>query len=137
MNTSNLTIDNDRLIRRLEALAKIGALDGGGCCRLALTDEDRGGRDLVASWMAELGLDISVDGIGNVVGTRAGTVDGPPVMIGSHIDTVRTGGIYDGCLGVIAGLEVIETLNDAEIVSNARWRLPSSPMKKVRVSPPT
>ncbi len=117
MNTSNLTIDNDRLIRRLEALAKIGALDGGGCCRLALTDEDRGGRDLVASWMAELGLDISVDGIGNVVGTRAGTVDGPPVMIGSHIDTVRTGGIYDGCLGVIAGLEVIETLNDAEIVS--------------------
>jgi len=117
LNTANLTVDSDRLIRRLKALAQIGALEGGGCCRLALTDEDRRGRDLVAGWMTELGLDVSIDGIGNVVGIRAGTADGPPVMIGSHIDTVRTGGIYDGCLGVIAGLEVIETLNDAGIVS--------------------
>ncbi len=115
MNSANLTIDIDRLIRRLEELGNVGGLEGGGCCRLALSDEDRQGRDLVTGWMRELGLEVSLDGIGNVLGVRTGSEDGPPVMIGSHIDTVRTGGIYDGCLGVLAGLEVIETLNNAGI----------------------
>ena len=115
MNSANLTIDIDRLIRRLEELGNVGGLEGGGCCRLALSDEDRQGRDLVTGWMRELGLDVSIDGIGNVIAIRSGVDDGPPVMIGSHIDTVRTGGIYDGCLGVLAGLEVIETLNNAGI----------------------
>ena len=103
-------IDGDRLLRRIEALATIGPIDGGGSCRLALTDEDREGRDLVVAWMHDLNLDVRVDGIGNVVGVRPGRTDGPPVMTGSHIDTVRTGGRYDGHLGVLAGLEVIETL---------------------------
>ncbi len=115
MNSANLTIDIDRLIHRLDELGKVGGLEGGGCCRLALSDEDRQGRDLVTGWMRELGLDVSIDGIGNVIAIRSGVDDGPPVMIGSHIDTVRTGGIYDGCLGVLAGLEVIETLNNAGI----------------------
>ena len=111
----NLRIDADRLNRRIARLAEIGAIDGGGCCRLALSDEDKAGRDLVCEWMVELGLDVSIDAIGNVVGTRAGRQAGPAVMAGSHIDTVRTGGAYDGNLGVLAGLEVIETLNEAGI----------------------
>ena len=108
-----MNVDIDRLIARLDELAAIGAIDGGGCCRLALTDEDRAGRDLVVDWMRQLGLSLSVDQIGNVVGVRAGRSDGPPVMTGSHIDTVRTGGRYDGNLGVLAGLEVIQCLEDA------------------------
>ena len=105
-----LRIDGDRLVRRLEDLAAIGPIEGGGSCRLALTDEDRAGRDLVMAWMHDLGLSVTVDAIGNVVGTRPGRTNGPPTMTGSHIDTVATGGRYDGNLGVLAGLEVLETL---------------------------
>ena len=115
MSVPSLSIDLRRLLGRLESLAAIGALEGGGCCRLALSAEDGKGRDLVTGWMRDLGLELSIDGIGNVTGIRPGLEDGPPVMIGSHIDTVRTGGIYDGCLGVLAGLEIVETLNDAGI----------------------
>ncbi len=113
---TDLRIDIDRLIERLAALAEIGAIDGTeGCARLALTDEDRAGRDLVVSWMHDLDLDVTVDGSGNVVGVLAGTADDQPVMTGSHIDTVRTGGRYDGNLGVLAGLEVVETLQTAGV----------------------
>jgi N-carbamoyl-L-amino-acid hydrolase len=105
-------IDLPRLMGRLEALGRVGALPGGGVCRLALTPEDGEGRRLVVGWMKELGLEVTVDRIGNVRGVRAGRVDGAPVMIGSHIDTVATGGLYDGNLGVLAGLEVIAALND-------------------------
>ena len=114
---SDLHIDGDRLVRRINDLATIGPIEGGGSCRLALTDEDRDGRDLVVAWMTDLGLDISMDGIGNVVGVRPGRTDGPPIMTGSHIDTVRTGGRYDGNLGVLAGLEVIETLEQHGITT--------------------
>jgi len=99
-----------RLRSRLDALAELGATEGGGSCRLALTDADKEGRDLVVTWMDDLGLRVDVDGIGNVVGTWPADRDDAPVMMGSHIDTVATGGIYDGCLGVLAGLEVIETV---------------------------
>lgn len=113
---TDLHIDIDRLIERLAALAEIGAIAGTeGCARLALTDEDRAGRDLVVSWMHDLELDVTIDGIGNVVGVMAGSIEGAPVMTGSHIDTVRTGGRYDGNLGVLAGLEVIETLRIANV----------------------
>ena len=110
---SGPTVDIARLLARIDALGEVGALPGGGVCRLALTDEDRQGRDLVVQWMRELGMDVTVDRIGNVVATRAGRVAGPAVMIGSHIDTVATGGLYDGNLGVLAGLELIEALNAA------------------------
>ena len=114
---TDLHIDIDRLIERLAALAEIGAIAGTeGCARLALTDEDRAGRDLVVSWMHDLELDVTIDGIGNVVGVMAGSTEGAPVMTGSHIDTVRTGGRYDGNLGVLAGLEVIETLRIANVI---------------------
>jgi len=110
-NSADLRIDIDRLLHRLEDLAAIGAIEGThGCARLALTDEDRDGRDLVVTWMRDLGLDVSIDGIGNVIATTPGDPGLRPVMCGSHIDTVRTGGRYDGNLGVLAGLEVIETV---------------------------
>ena len=110
-----LRVDRDRLVGRLLELGRIGAIEGTtGCARLALTDEDRAGRDLVRTWMDELGLVVTVDGIGNVVATTppGASVDDDlaPVMTGSHIDTVATGGRYDGNLGVLAGLEVIETV---------------------------
>jgi N-carbamoyl-L-amino-acid hydrolase len=107
-----LRVDGARLQARLDALGEIGAIDGGGSCRLALTDDDRDGRDLVVSWMRDLDLDVRVDAVGNVIGTWD-VGEGAPVMTGSHIDTVRTGGRYDGNLGVLGGLEVIETLQRA------------------------
>lgn len=100
---------------RIEALGKVGAQPDGSCCRLALSDGDKAGRDLVVSWMRELGLAVSVDKVGNIVGLRRGRRDLPPAMTGSHIDTVATGGKYDGNLGVLAGLEVVEALNGAGI----------------------
>jgi N-carbamoyl-L-amino-acid hydrolase len=105
-------INGERLLQRIMDLASIGAIDGGGCARLALTDEDAAGRDLVVGWMHELGMAVTTDVIGNVIGTwNVGA--GSPVMTGSHIDTVRTGGKYDGNLGVLAGLEVIQTLQES------------------------
>ncbi len=114
---SNLRIDLERLMGRIMRLAEIGAIDGGGVCRLALSDEDRQARDLVSGWMRDLGLDVSIDAIGNIIGIRPGTEDGPPVMTGSHIDSVATGGKYDGALGVLAGLEAIAVLNDADVTT--------------------
>jgi len=115
LTAPELRIDADRLLSRLGQLAEIGPIDGGGCCRLALTDEDKAARDLVAGWMRELDLEVSIDPIGNVFGLRAGSEPLAPVMTGSHIDTVRTGGRYDGNLGVLAGLEVVATLNAAAV----------------------
>ncbi|MEO6652957.1 MAG: Zn-dependent hydrolase [Ilumatobacteraceae bacterium] len=120
LTTGHLRIDIDRLIGRLEALGEIGAVHGPhgerGCARLALTDADRDGRDLVVTWMHDLGLEVEVDQIGNVFATLPGRDrDLAPVMTGSHIDTVRTGGRFDGNLGVLAGLEVIETILTADV----------------------
>jgi len=117
VTATSLRIDRSRLLTRIDELAQIGALpvEGreGGSSRLALTDADRAGRDLVTSWMADLGLRVDIDGIGNVVGTWPADRLDPPVLTGSHIDTVATGGRYDGNLGVLAGLEVVETLIEA------------------------
>src|SRR5499426_641962 len=111
--TTSPRIDLDRLLRRLETFNRIGALPGGGNCRLALTDEDRAGRDLLVRWMRELGLAVTIDAIGNIIGVRGGREELPPVMFGSHVDTVATGGRYDGLYGVLAGLEACEALNHA------------------------
>jgi N-carbamoyl-L-amino-acid hydrolase len=108
-----LRVDGARLLANLFELGAIGATAEGGCCRLALTDEDGAGRDLVCRWMRELGLQVQIDPIGNIFGLRAGTEDVAPVSSGSHIDTVRTGGRYDGCLGVLGALEVVRTLDAA------------------------
>ncbi len=120
---SGLRINGQRLLKRIASLGEIGPIQGkngeAGSARLALTDEDREGRELVTTWMRELGLAVRIDAIGNVLGVRA-AADGStanPVMTGSHIDTVRTGGLYDGNLGVLAGLEIIETLDTARIAT--------------------
>jgi len=113
--STDLSSDVGRLQNRIKELGRVGAITSGGVSRLALTNEDRDGRDLVVRWMRDLGLSIQVDRIGNVIGTRAGILDSPPVIIGSHIDSVATGGLYDGALGVLAGLEAVQTLNDADL----------------------
>jgi len=114
---TTLRVDGDRLMWRLDALAAVGDTGDGGVCRLALTDADREGRDLVTSWMRELGCRVEIDAIGNVVGTWPATATEPPVMMGSHIDTVRTGGRFDGNLGVLAGLEIIETVQESGLTT--------------------
>ena len=119
VDRSTLRVDRARLCDRIDALARVGAIDGGGVCRLALSDEDRDGRDLVVQWMTDLGLTVHVDTIGNVIAIREGrNPELAPLMTGSHIDTVRTGGRYDGNLGVLAGLEVIETLATTGVVTD-------------------
>ncbi|MBM3600578.1 MAG: Zn-dependent hydrolase [Alphaproteobacteria bacterium] len=116
----NLRINGDRLWASLMELARIGATPKGGVCRLALTDLDRQGRDLFIRWCKEAGCTVTVDGIGNIFARRPGRDNSlPPVMTGSHLDTQPTGGRFDGAYGVMAGLEVVRTLNDAGFETDA------------------
>ena len=111
--TTNIRIDGSRLWDSLMELAKIGATEKGGVCRLALTDLDRQARDLFQTWCTRAGCTMSVDKMGNIFARRPGRDNSlPPVMTGSHIDTQPSGGKFDGNYGVMAGLEVIRTLND-------------------------
>jgi len=110
----NLRIDGDRLWASLMEMARIGATPKGGVCRLAASDLDREGRDLFIRWCEEAGCTVAVDRIGNIFARRPGRDDTlPAVMTGSHLDSQPTGGRFDGVYGVLAGLEVIRTLNDA------------------------
>lgn len=113
-------INGERLWDSLMTLAEIGATPKGGCRRLTLTDLDRQGRELVIGWAQDAGLSITVDKIGNVFMRREGRNPMlPPVVAGSHIDTQPTGGKFDGNYGVLAALEVVRTLNDLEITTEA------------------
>ncbi|WP_434032794.1 Zn-dependent hydrolase [Cupriavidus sp. a3] len=117
---ADLRIDGERLWDTLMRLATIGATPKGGVCRLALTDLDRQGRDFFVAEAKAAGCTIRVDAIGNIFARRAGRDDAlPPVMTGSHIDTQPTGGKFDGNYGVFAGIEVLRTLADAGIVTDA------------------
>lgn len=109
----NLRIDGDRLIARMAALAQIGATPEGGCRRMALSDEDRQSRDWLVAEMRAIGLDVRIDAIGNIVGVLPGQEEGPAVILGSHIDTVATGGRFDGALGVVAGVEILASLRES------------------------
>src|SRR5215813_6318387 len=111
----NMRIDRKRLEQSMEDLGRIGATERGGLTRLALTEEDRRGRDLLVQWMREAGLRVTVDQMGNIFGERAGQPGQPPVMMGSHADSVPTGGKYDGQLGVLCALETIRVLNDHRV----------------------
>jgi N-carbamoyl-L-amino-acid hydrolase len=112
----NLMINADRLWASLKELAKIGPGVAGGNNRQTLTDEDGEARDLLKSWCDQSGLTTTIDAMGSMFAERAGEDPGAlPVLIGSHLDTQPTGGKYDGTLGVLAGLEVIRTLNDLNI----------------------
>lgn len=109
----SLRINTERLLSRIQDLGQIGALPNGGCKRLALSAEDGLGRELVCGWFRAAGLTVHTDVIGNTWAIRAGRQDVAPLVMGSHIDTVATGGLYDGILGVLGGLEVIESVIDA------------------------
>jgi beta-ureidopropionase / N-carbamoyl-L-amino-acid hydrolase len=110
-----MRIDRTRLEQSMVDMGRIGETARGGLTRLALTDEDRRGRDQMVAWMREAGLRVSVDRMGNIFGERRGTEALPPVMIGSHLDSVPTGGKYDGQLGVMCALEVVRALNDQQV----------------------
>jgi N-carbamoyl-L-amino-acid hydrolase len=111
----NLSIDGDRLWQSIMDIAEIGPTEKGGSRRLALTDLDREARDLFVDWSKAAGCAVSVDRMGNIFARRAGRDDSlPPVVTGSHLDTQPTGGKFDGIFGVLAGLEVIRSLNDLD-----------------------
>ena len=119
-NIENLRINGQRLWDSLMELAQIGATPKGGVCRLTLTDLDKQGRDLVTRWAREAGMTVTIDQIGNGFMRRAGRNNSlPPIMTGSHIDTQPTGGKFDGNYGVLAGIEVVRTLNDHGIETEA------------------
>jgi len=110
-----MEINLNRLRRSLEAVNAVALNPEGGVDRVALTDADRAGRDLLAGWMREIGLAVRVDDLGNMYGHRKGEEPGPPVVFGSHLDSVPNGGRFDGALGVLAGLEVMRVLHEQGI----------------------
>src|SRR5258708_7592259 len=117
---AQLRVNGSRLWDSLMELAQIGATPKGGVCRLTLTDLDRQGRDLVTRWARDAGMTVTIDKIGNGFMRRPGRDNSlPPIMTGSHIDTQPTGGKFDGNYGVLAGLEVVRTLNDHGIETEA------------------
>src|SRR5215813_4065917 len=107
----DIGIDRKRLEQSIDELGRIGATPRGGLTRLALTDEDKRGRDLMVRWMRNAGLRVTVDAMGNIFGERPGREALPPVIMGSHVDSVPTGGKYDGQLGVLCGLETLRALD--------------------------
>ncbi|WP_312108893.1 M20 family metallo-hydrolase [Brevibacillus reuszeri] len=116
-NTKRLTINTTRLQSRIEQLSQIGKIGETGVCRLALSKEDRAGVELVRSWMDEAGLKTRLDHFGNLIGRMQGAYeDAPVLMIGSHIDSQPYGGRFDGVIGVLGGLEVIQTMREQGVV---------------------
>jgi N-carbamoyl-L-amino-acid hydrolase len=114
------TINADRLWSSLMELARIGATEKGGVRRLALSPLDREARNLFIRWCEEAGCTVRVDTIGNIFARRAGKDDAlPPVVAGSHIDSQPSGGKFDGAYGILAALEVVRTLNDRKIRTEA------------------
>ena len=110
------SINQDRLSQTIAELATIGKLPNGGVCRIAYSPEVILARQLVQRWMREAGMTVRIDAAGNIIGTYAGQKPGAPaLMTGSHIDTVPTGGRYDGALGVLAGIEVVRVLREHSI----------------------
>lgn len=110
-----MEIDANRLMQRLDQLGDSARDENGVLSRLALTDQDKAGRDLIVGWMEADNLAVSIDEIGNIFGTWGGETETEPLMIGSHIDSVRDAGIYDGCYGVLSGLAVVEALKEQGI----------------------
>ena len=118
--TAQLRVDGQRLWDSIMAIGKIGPGEQGGSCRLALTDEDREGRDLFIRWCEAIGCSIRIDDMGNIFARRAGhSNDLAPVVAGSHLDTQPHGGKFDGIYGVLAALEALRTLHDNNVTTKA------------------
>lgn len=117
---ADVSVDKDRLWHSMMEMAKIGALPNGGCCRTALSADDKKGRDLFVSWCMEAGCEVSFDQMGNIYARRPGRDNSrAAVATGSHLDTQPHGGNFDGIYGVLAGLEVVRALNAAEVQTEA------------------
>jgi N-carbamoyl-L-amino-acid hydrolase len=113
---NDLSVNSERLWNSLMQMGRIGATAGGGVGRLALTELDRQARDVFVRWCEQTGCTIRIDRMGNIFARRQGSDDTrPPVMTGSHLDTQPLGGKFDGIYGVLAGLEIVRTLNDAGV----------------------
>ena len=120
MNDQLFKVNGQRLWQSIMQMAEIGPGQKGGSCRLALTDEDKQGRDLFIQWCKEAGCTIIIDDMGNIFARRAGKESSlPPIAAGSHLDTQPHGGKFDGIYGVLAALEVIRTLNENNIETRA------------------
>lgn len=114
INNSKLSVNGERLLSCIKNLGQIGRDSEGKLTRLAASDTEKAGRDAVVTWMKEADMKIAVDRIGNIFGiwSNHDNENQPPIMVGSHIDSVINAGIYDGCYGVISGIEIIKTLRD-------------------------
>ena len=114
------SVNRERLWNSLMEMAQLGATPAGGVCRLPGTDEDKAARDLFVKWLKQAGCSVSVDSVGNIFGRREGADSNRlAVLAGSHLDSQPLGGKFDGAYGVMAALEVIRTLNDAGIKTEA------------------
>lgn len=134
-----LSVNEARLWDAHKAMGAIGALPNGGCCRLALTPEDKAGRELFVEWCRDAGCTIRIDAAGNIFARRSGTNEKlPAVATGSHLDTQPHAGLYDGIYGVLAGLEIFRTLNDADLRTvRALETIVWTNEECVRFAPPT
>src|SRR5690625_5000860 len=115
METYSLSVNGDRIRKNIVEFANFGRTENGGVTRLALSEEDRQVRNHFVAYCKRLGLDVKIDDMGNIYATLEGKQITPPIVMGSHLDSVKKGGKYDGALGVIAGLEVIETFIETNI----------------------
>ncbi|WP_332692525.1 Zn-dependent hydrolase [Halalkalibacter lacteus] len=115
MQTQKLLVNGERLKKELRIFANFGRTQNNGVTRLALSEEDRLARDYFCSSCTELGMSVKVDDMGSIYATLPGIEDKPPIVIGSHLDTVKKGGRFDGVLGVLAGLEVVRTLVENQV----------------------
>src|SRR5690606_19285088 len=119
LNT-NLPINGERLWRSIESINRFGATPNGGVCRLEFSAENRQARDQLVEWCRAAGCDVRVDQFGNIFARRPGRrPDAAAVIAGSHLDTQTSGGRFDGVFGVMAALEVLRTLNDLNIETDA------------------
>ncbi|MDD9798879.1 MAG: Zn-dependent hydrolase [Gammaproteobacteria bacterium] len=135
---TELAVNAARLWQTITASAAIGPGRAGGLRRLTLSDADREMRDLFVAWCRDAGCTVTVDGVGNLFARRAGEDNSlPPVMVGSHLDTQIAGGKFDGVLGVLAGLEIVRTLNDRNMATRRPLEVVSWTNEEgVRFQPP-
>lgn len=115
LQRQKVAVNGERLKNTLERFADYGRTPNNGVTRLALSEEDRLARDYFCSCCRDLGMDIKIDDLGCIYATLEGLEDKPPVVIGSHMDSVKKGGRFDGILGVVAGLELVRTLVEHNI----------------------
>jgi N-carbamoyl-L-amino-acid hydrolase len=135
MTASDLAIDGPRLWDTVMRSGEIGPGKAGGLRRLALTDADKAMRDLFVTWCTEAGCTVTIDRVGNIFARRPGSDDRlAPVLMGSHLDTQVAGGKYDGIVGVLAGLEILRTLDERRLRTKRPLELVAGPTRRARAS---